>query len=162
MSTIRLQTIISATPETCFNLARSIDAHLSSLAHTNEKAIAGRTSGLIEEGETVTWEARHFGITQYLTVKISKMNTPHFFEDVMVKGAFKKMEHQHYFVQRTSHGEENNGGTLMKDVFTYETPFWIFGEMFDVLILKRYMTKLVTERNRLLKEMAEEMAAEAQ
>jgi ligand-binding SRPBCC domain-containing protein len=121
---------------------------MQSLAHTKEKAIAGRTSGLFELNDTVTWEAIHFGIRQHLTVKITKMEPYTMFEDVMVKGAFKNFDHQHYF-------EERDGRTLMRDVFSYETPGWIFGQLFDVLVLKRYMTKLLMTRNEALKKAAE-------
>lgn len=148
MARIEIHTTINASAATCFDLARSVDAHLTSLQHTKERAIAGRTSGLCELNDVITWEAKHFGVKQYLTVKITKMESPYFFEDVMIKGAFKSMQHQHYF-------EENNGTTVMKDVFSYETPGWIFGKMFDALVLKRYMTHLLTERNRILKTMAE-------
>lgn len=148
MSTILLTTEIVAPLQTCFDLARSIDLHLSSMQHTKERAIAGRTSGLCELNDTIMWEAVHFGIKQNLTVKISKMESPHYFEDVMVKGAFKSIRHQHTF-------EENNGVTSMKDIFEYETPYGIFGKLFDALVLKKYMTNLLLERNRVIKQVSE-------
>ena len=40
-----LTTKIYATPDVCFNLARSIDLHLDTMKHTAESAIAGVTSG---------------------------------------------------------------------------------------------------------------------
>lgn len=49
-----LKTFIDAPVERCFDLARSIDLHKISLEHTNEKAVAGKTAGLIEPGESVT------------------------------------------------------------------------------------------------------------
>ena len=61
MAKIELSTIINATIETVFNLSRNIDIHLLSTHQTNEKAIAGRTFGLIELNETVTWRGKHFG-----------------------------------------------------------------------------------------------------
>ncbi|MFX8875810.1 hypothetical protein ABTM97_19785, partial [Acinetobacter baumannii] len=75
--------------EKCFDLARSIDLHQISTAETNEKAIAGKTNGLINLNETVTWEATHFGIRQKLTSKITKFDRPYHFRDEQVKGAFK-------------------------------------------------------------------------
>ena len=47
MPIIELETRIYSDIETCFDLARSIDLHTISTAASNEKAIAGRTSGLI-------------------------------------------------------------------------------------------------------------------
>ena len=150
MAKIILETHINAPVETCFNLCRDIDLHQVSTEKTKERAIAGRTSGLCELGDTITWEANHFGIKQQLTVKITQLNYPYFFEDIMLKGAFKSMKHGHYF-------EENNGHTIMKDVFEYETPFGILGKLFDTLILKRYMTSFLKERNRILKNSAEQI-----
>ena len=60
MAAIRIVTVIAAQTDRCFDLARDIDFHTRSLAGTGEKAVAGRTSGLIEQGESVTWEARSF------------------------------------------------------------------------------------------------------
>ena len=113
MPTIELSTHINAPVGICFDIARDIDVHVASTAHTGERAIAGRTSGLIELGETVTWRAKHFGIWQNLTSKITEMERPAFFTDVLVKGAFKSFTHEHYFT-------ELNGQTVMKDRFTFE------------------------------------------
>lgn len=149
MPTIKLFTVINAPITVCFDLARSIDAHQHSAQHTTEKAIAGRMSGLIEEGETVTWEAKHFGIKQQLTVKITEMKNPLSFSDVMVKGAFKNMQHTHEFEQQ---GETI---TLMKDVFSYTPPYGLIGKMFDSIVLEKYMTHFLLNRNRILKQIAE-------
>ena len=148
MTEIFLETHIEAPIEICFNLARSVDLHKISLEHTNEKAIAGKTSGLIEKGEFVTWQAKHFRANQQLTVKITEMNPPDYFCDEMTKGAFKSMRHEHYF-------ERNANATLMTDRFTYEVPFSIFGGIFDSLILENYMKRLLQSRNRTIKRIAE-------
>ncbi|MFD2602510.1 hypothetical protein [Flavobacterium suzhouense] len=44
----------------------------------------------------------------------------------------------------------------MIDVFDYTSPFGLLGRMADVLFLKHYMAKLLTERNRVIKEYAED------
>ncbi len=149
MPVLQLTTIINAPIEVCFNLARSIDAHQHSTNQTHEKAIAGKTSGLIEEGETVTWEAKHFGIKQQLTVKITEMEFPNYFKDKMVKGAFKSMQHIHTFEKKDEYI------TLMKDKFTYTSPLGILGAFFDVLVLKSYMRNFLIKRNAVLKHIAE-------
>src|SRR5437016_5526911 len=76
MPRIRLATRIEAPPERVFDLARSIDLHARGQARHRERAIAGVTSGLIGLGQTVTWEARHFGITQRLTSQIVAFDRP--------------------------------------------------------------------------------------
>lgn len=148
MTIIKLKTVIDAPIEKCFDLARNIDLHQQTTEKTKERAVAGKTSGLIEKGNFVTWEAIHFGIKQRLTVTIVDMDYPYYFSDKMIKGAFKDMHHSHFF-------EVEQGKTLMRDEFTYQTPFGIFGAIFDKLILRTYMEKFLVERNRILKSVAE-------
>ena len=63
MPLIRLETLIRAPIERCFDLARDIGLHVRSTAATREVAIAGVTKGLISLGEEVTWEATHFYVS---------------------------------------------------------------------------------------------------
>ncbi|EJL71520.1 SRPBCC family protein [Chryseobacterium populi] len=148
MSKIEIETWIKADIDKVFDLARDIDLHQKSTSKTNEKAIAGRMTGLIEENETVVWQAKHLGITQRLTTKIISMEKPHQFTDMMLKGAFKSMIHQHLFKQK-------EGYTLMKDHFEFESPFGIIGKLFNTFFLTSYLKKFLLERNRLIKETAE-------
>ena len=122
--------------------------HKISTAHTNEEAIAGKTSGLISLHETVTWRAKHFGVWQKLTSQITGFKSPDYFADEMVEGAFKRFKHEHFF-------QEEGGLTVMKDVFDYNAPLGILGKLADVLFLKKYMTKLLEQRNKIIKEFAE-------
>lgn len=146
--TIELYTHIKAPIEKCFDLSRSIDLHLESTKHTGEKAIAGRTNGLIELGETVTWRAKHFFIWQNLTTKITEFNSPHFFADEMVSGAFKSFRHEHHFTSVEV-------GTLMRDVFVFESPCGLLGKFFNLIVLTAYMESLLTQRNEVIKQVAE-------
>ena len=148
MPIIRIETYIKADKQIAFDLSRSIDLHTLSTAHTNEEAIAGVTSGLIGMGDSVTWRAKHFGIYQNLTSKITAFNYPHYFVDEMVKGAFKRFKHDHIF-------EERDGETLMIDVFEYDSPLGFLGRIADALFLEKYMTRLLVKRNEMIKEFAE-------
>ncbi|MCH7525512.1 MAG: SRPBCC family protein [Bacteroidetes bacterium] len=148
MELITLQTYINADIKTCFDLARNIDFHQESLQHSNEKAISGKTSGLISLGESVTWEAKHFGITQRLTSKITEFNSPNYFVDEMVSGAFKSFKHEHIFQQKGNQ-------TLMIDKFYFQSPYRIIGKVANRLFLKKYMINLLKTRNQLLKIAAE-------
>lgn len=148
MPIIELKTTIKADILVVFDLARSIDLHKISTAHTNEEAIAGRTSGLIELGESVTWKAKHFEIYQTLTSKITAFDKPNNFTNEMVNGAFKKFKHQHLF-------NSTEYGTLMIDIFDNESPLGVLGILADKLFLKKYMTNLLIQRNLIIKEFAE-------
>jgi ligand-binding SRPBCC domain-containing protein len=154
MPTIRLETSIDAPPERCFDLSLSVDLHRHSVAHTHERPIAGVTSGVMKLGDTVTWEAVHFGIKQHLTSKITAYERPYRFTDEMIQGAFQEITHVHEFVRQPS-------GTLMIDLFTFRAPFGILGRLAETLILTRYMKGLLLTRNRYLKQVAEAGTATA-
>lgn len=148
MTEIVVFTSIKAPTQIVFDCARSVDIHLLSTGKTNEKAIAGRTSGLCELGDEITWRAKHFGICQNLSSKITKFKEPFYFRDTMIKGAFSSLKHEHFF-------EEKNGITEMRDVFQYEVPYGVFGKLFNRLILKAYMRNLLITRNNVIKEVCE-------
>lgn len=145
---IHLKTIINADIKKVFDLARDIDLHQKSTSKTHEKAIEGTTSGLIEYGETVTWKAKHLGVYQTLTIKIVDMEKPYHFTDIMLKGAFKSMKHQHIFKQQ-------GNCTVMIDIFDFESPLGIIGRIFNKLFLEKYMKNFLLERNKLIKIIAE-------
>src|SRR5690606_38099058 len=148
MPIIRLSIHVAAPIERVFDLARSIDAHVASAGRSAEKAVAGRTSGLIELGESVTWEARHLGIRQRLTSRITRMERPSLFEDQMLKGAFRRIRHVHEF-------RVVEGGTEMIDVFDFEAPLPVLGVIAETLFLTSYMTQFLRERADWIKRMAE-------
>lgn len=120
MPTILIQQFIKADPTVCFDFARDVTIHTQTTSNTNERAVAGVTSGLLEIADTVTWEAKHLGVKQRLTAQITEMNRPHHFTDEMVQGAFHSFTHLHTF-------EAVTGGTLMTDQFTYKAPFGFLG-----------------------------------
>jgi ligand-binding SRPBCC domain-containing protein len=148
MTTINLTTKIKAPIETVFDVSRNIDIHQQSASKSKEVAIAGIIFGLINLDETVTWRGKHFGF--YLTHKsrITAMNFYDYFVDEMEEGYFKSFKHQHFF-------EEINGVTTMTDELQYETPFGIFGKLFDFTFLKKHLTDFLLERNKILKAVSE-------
>ena len=148
MANITLTTELHASVARCFDASRDLDLHVSSMANTGERAIAGRTFGLIELGEQVTWEARHFGVTQQFTSKITAFARPHYFQDSMVKGAFQSFVHDHYF-------DEDAGITIMRDVITFRSPYGIVGAAVDCFFMASYLRRLINVRNQTIKEAVE-------
>jgi ligand-binding SRPBCC domain-containing protein len=148
MADIHIWTKIAAPIERCFDLTRDIDFHTLSLAATGERAVGGRTSGLIELGETVTWEGRHFGIKQRFTSKITAFDRPHYFQDAMIAGAFREFVHDHRF-------ERVDGQTIMTDDVFFRSPLGPLGQFVDWLFLKGYMQRLLTSRAMAIKHEAE-------
>ncbi|PAE37958.1 SRPBCC family protein [Bacillus sp. 7884-1] len=148
MPVIEHKQFIKAPLEVCFNLARDVNVHTQTTLKTKERAVGGVTKGLLEEGDSVTWEAVHFGIKQRLTSRVIFMEKPHSFVDVMVKGAFKSFIHIHQFVN-----EEE--GTTMIDHFQYKSRFGPIGVLIDKLFLEKYMKRFIAMRATELKKIAE-------
>jgi ligand-binding SRPBCC domain-containing protein len=148
MARIELALLVAAPPSRCFDLARSIDAHIQSAAGTGERAVGGRTSGLLDLGDEVTWRARHLGVWQELTSRITAFERPRHFRDSMVRGAFARFDHDHYF-------EAANGATLLRDVFDYRAPLGPLGWLAERLFLSAYMRRFLLARMRELKVLAE-------
>lgn len=148
MPVIDLSTKIAAPIRRVFDLSRSIDLHATSTAQTGECAIAGVTSGLMSLGQEVTWRARHLGVWQHLTTRITAFDPPAYFRDSMIRGAFRRFDHDHFF-------SESGGVTLMRDVFDFDSPFGILGWLANRLFLTRYMRHLLVTRNAAIKSAAE-------
>lgn len=151
MAKFVLETQINASPETCFDLMRDVRLHTETTAHTNERAVAGVTDGMIGLGQTVTFEGTHFGMRQRLTVRVTAFERPTLFVDEMIEGRFKSFKHIHEFTPK-------DGGTLMRDTLEWTSPLGIIGRIVDTLLLERHLRDLVSKRNEKLKEIAESAA----
>jgi len=148
VQTIHLETRIVAPARRCFFLALSIDLHVQSTYGTRELAVAGVTTGLIGNGESVTWQGRHFGLMLRHTSKITQYEPPTFFQDVMTAGTFKSFEHDHRFQQQ-------DGDTLMTDELRFAAPLGVLGLLAESLVLRTYLTRFLLERNKFVKQVAE-------
>jgi ligand-binding SRPBCC domain-containing protein len=148
MDTIRLATWINAPVERCFQLSLSIDLHVASASSTHEKAVAGVTSGLIGEGETVTFEGRHFGRIRRHTSRIEILRPCSYFREVMTEGAFRHFEHDHHFATM-------DDGTRIRDEVRFLPPWSLLGRAASSLYLRRHLVKMLSERNAYLKRVAE-------
>ncbi|WP_442599928.1 SRPBCC family protein [Neobacillus sp. D3-1R] len=148
MPVIEHHQFIKAPIEVCFDLARNVDVHTQTTSKTRERAVSGVTKGFLEQGDTVTWEAVHFGFKQRLTSQVTLMEKPHKFVDIMVRGAFQSFVHTHQFI-------EEAGGTLMIDRFEYKSPFGLLGVIADKWFLEKYMREFIISRATALKEIAE-------
>ena len=140
---------IDAPIQRCFDLCRSIEVHLLGTERTGEQTVGGVTTGLIGQGEWVRWQAKHLGVRQHLTSKITAFESPSYFQDTMLQGAFKFMQHDHFF-QKISDNE-----TEMRDRFSFAAPLPVLGPLAERLFLKRYMERFLKHRNEIVKQVAE-------
>ena len=150
MPQIIVETLINADIKICFDLARDVGFYKNSLKKPTEIPISGKISGLVEKGDITTWETNHLNFMQHLTLEVTEYDCPNKFVDEMVKGEFKSYKHEHIF-------ENRNEKTLMIDKFYFESSYGILGKITDYLLLKRHLTKLLVDRNALLKQKAEEL-----
>lgn len=148
MPTIHLTTFIKAPAQVVFDLSRHIGLHKESMSAYKEEAVAGTRFGLVEKEDTVTWRAKHFFKNRLLRVKITEMKKPEMFTDEQAQGDFKMMKHEHYF-------KPCENGTILIDLFHYESNYGMVGSWFNRLYLTRYIGRLLEKRNNTIKEYAE-------
>lgn len=145
---IRLTADVDAPPGRCFDAARDIGLHARAQAGAGERAVAGRTTGLIRGGEWVTWRARHFGVPWRMTSAVTAFAYPAKFVDEQVRGPFARWRHEHRF-------EDLGGTTRITDRVDYEVPLAPVGRLFDALVLNRYLTGLLERYNAAIRAEAE-------
>jgi hypothetical protein len=149
MGAITVETLIRAPRAVCFDLARDVGAHVESASFSRERAVPpGRTSGLLELGDLVTFEGVHFGMRQRFTAKIVELDPPRRFVDELVKSTFESLRHVHEF-------EERDGATLMRDTLTWIPPLGILGTLADRIAVERHMRNFVATKQAALKRLAE-------
>ena len=66
----------------------------------------------------------------------------------MVTGAFRRFDHDHYFEQIAS-------GTSIREKFDFEAPLGPLGRIAELLVLERYMRRLLVERTKMVVAIAE-------
>lgn len=148
MPQVEVITRINAPQARCFYLALSVDLHAVSAQQTQEQIVGGVRSGLLHLGDEVTFRARHFGVWQTLTSKITAYEAPTYFCDEMQRGAFKAMRHAHYF-------KLDGSDTIMRDVFEFTSPLGFLGKLADALVLSSYLRHFLEQRGAVVKHYAE-------
>ena len=150
MPVVVIETTIHAPVELCFDLARDVGVHAESAAFSSERIVeAGRTKGLLERGDLVAFEGRHFGIRQRFVARITEVDRPIRFVDEMVHGSFKRLRHIHEF-------KPIGNATLMRDTIEWQAPFGFIGGLADALFLRRHMAWFVSTKQRALKQIVED------
>lgn len=151
MPQFTLITKVKAPLERVYDLARCIELHLlTSGEDINECTISGRSEGLQEEGETLTWKVGHLGNRQTMTTQIAELAKPKLIREVMTKGEFKAFEHL-----RTFESEEGAKETVMQDTISYTLGFGILGKLVANLLLTAYIRESVRKHSNTVKEVAE-------
>jgi ligand-binding SRPBCC domain-containing protein len=148
MVRIELRTRIMAPIDRVFDLARSIDLHMSSTNWTGERAISGITQGLIGADQEVTWRGRHFGIIVHHTSRVTAYERPVYFQDAMLRGMFARFQHDHYFEWQTD-------ATVMRDRMEFTAPLGPLGILAERIALESHLRDLLERRNACIQRVAE-------
>jgi ligand-binding SRPBCC domain-containing protein len=119
--------------------------------HQSASLHPGGPTGLLELGDLVAFEGRHFGMTRRFVARITALDRPNSFVDEMVEGTFKWLRHVHEF-------ESNDGLTIMRDRLEWKPPLGILGELADRVILRRHMRWFVATKQSALRQIAEKRA----
>jgi ligand-binding SRPBCC domain-containing protein len=152
MPRLMMHTHIRAPLKLCFDMARDVSVHCQTARHTKERVVGGRSEGLLQLGDSVTFEAVHLGVRQRLTATIVEMDAPHCFVDEMLRGAFKSLRHTHEFKSVAD-------GTRQTDIIEWASPCGVLGIVADTLFLKQHMARFLSRKNRELKRLVEQRAA---
>jgi ligand-binding SRPBCC domain-containing protein len=148
MPVVELAVRIEAPADRVFDLSRSVELHVQSTAWSQERAVAGVTTGLLSLHDQVTWEAVHFGVRQRLTSRIMAFDRPRYFRDSMIEGAFRRFDHDHFF-------DAVGSATVARDRFDFDSPLGALGRIVNALVLTRYMRTLLERRLETIKRVAE-------
>lgn len=153
MPRFEVTTAIAAPPSRVFDVCLDVEAHTASMAASGERVVGGVRSGRMALGDTVTWQARHFGLRWRMTVRISACEPPGHFVDEQVGGPFRRWHHAHHFEP------DGAGGTLMRDVVDFAAPLGPLGTIAERTVLGRYLPRLIRGRNEHVKATAERHVA---
>ncbi|MGW1376136.1 SRPBCC family protein [Streptomyces sp. NPDC002446] len=141
MQHFEVVTAVAAPPDQVFAVCLDVEAHTRSMADSSERAVGGKTRGELALGDTVTFQARHLGLTWRLKARITSYDRPRCFVDEQESGPFKRWRHAHLFEP------DGAGGTIMRDVIDFASPLGPVGRIVDRLLLSRYMPHLIRIRN---------------
>ncbi|MDQ4215726.1 SRPBCC family protein [Microbacterium capsulatum] len=140
MPAFALERLIPAPVERVFALSLDVAVHVESMTAHDERIVGGVGSGLMREGDTVTWDARHFGVRFRMTSLVFDVDPPHGFSDRQLRGPFAEFRHRHTF---TPSGD----GTLLRDEIEFRSPFGLLGRIVDALVMRRHLIRLIEQRN---------------
>ncbi|GAA4078141.1 SRPBCC family protein [Nonomuraea soli] len=149
MPRFEITTAVAAPPQRVFAVSLEVEVHTASMAGSGERAIDGVTSGRLRLGDTVTWQARHFGLRWRMTSVISAYDPPGYFVDEQMSGPFKRWHHAHHFEP------DGKGGTVMRDCVEFAAPLGPLGAIAERAVLNWYMPRLLRVRNEHVKAAAE-------
>jgi ligand-binding SRPBCC domain-containing protein len=146
MQRIHQTIFIGAPAERVYDLARHFT--LFRKAFDREQVSSASSSNLLSIGDTVTIHAKHFGKTRSVMLRITEMDASIKFVEEQVKGDLVSFRHEHHFKQI-------DNGTIMIDLIDYDLPRDFIGRMIGKIYFKKYLEKILSKRNGVIRSYAE-------
>ncbi len=94
------------------------------------------------------------GIPLYWMTEITHVADYKYFIDEQHYGPYSLWHHQHHF-KETEHGVE------MTDIIHYKIPFWFFGDLANILFVKRQLNKIFDYRYKKAEELFGKVSSQA-
>jgi ligand-binding SRPBCC domain-containing protein len=139
---------VNAPIERCFLLSTSLELVRQSLKFQLVGGQSSRATGLVEGGDRLMWQGWALGMPQRHESLISRYERPNFFQDTMLRGRFKRFQHDHSFT-------EIGGRTLLNDKVRFSLPLGVVTRPLGRLVVTPYVAGLLRHRLELLKRVAE-------
>lgn len=139
MSHISCSRVIPASPTEVFAFAcdpQNLKALLQD--HIEVEFVSG--SETLEPDAEYSFNMTRYGLTQAVRLRVVEVKIGSWLAYKQIEGLFRRWSHVQKF---ESHGAN---GTLLTDMVEYELPFGIFGHLFDDLVLRKDMQKVLESR----------------
>jgi ligand-binding SRPBCC domain-containing protein len=144
MYTISETTHVNAPIDRCFLLATSVEL----VSRTIRMHAIERKAGLVQPDDQLIWHGWKFGLPQMHETLITAYERPHYFQDTMGRGRFRRYQHEHTLT-------EIDGHTLLHDKIRFSLPLGWVGDAVAKYVMVPYIARLLHFHLQLLKRVAE-------
>lgn len=148
MPKIHVTTFVKSPPNRVFDLCRHLSLIKKSVQGKNESVRSSSGSPLINNGDTITYHAKHLGKHRSVVLRVTEFDRGVKLTEEEVKGDLNKYRHEHYFKQI-------DNGTIMIDILEYDMPKDFIGRLAGKYFLKNYLEKIILNRVQIIKNYAE-------
>jgi ligand-binding SRPBCC domain-containing protein len=143
------ESFIRASPERVFAFHEQPDALLH-LIPPWEKAVVIQAAAISQVGSRAIIETKVLGpISVRWIAEHTEYDPPHVFEDVQIKGPFRRWRHRHLVQSRDQ-------GTLLRDEIEYEPPLGFIGRMLTGPLIESRLRRLFDYRHEVTRRWCEE------
>jgi ligand-binding SRPBCC domain-containing protein len=145
MYTISETTHVDAPIDRCFLLATSVKLVSRTLGM---RPLERPATGQIGPNDQVIWHGWKFGLPQVHETLITAYERPHYFQDTMGRGRFKRYQHELTLT-------EIDGHTLLHDKIRFSLPLGWAGEVVAKHLMVPYLARRLHIHLQVLKRVAE-------